>query len=152
MPKAVNITENQKKLLNIRVDPRQDALADEIIKDIKSGKRRTTKELMKTVGYSSNTATKQGTRTLTSESLRQCLLAKGLDEDRMRKVLDDAMGAGVVTTFKGDAKETDAPDYKTRLAAVNMLGEFMGLKKMVIEQKNLNVNIDAKDILDAIGD
>lgn len=150
MSSDVYITENQKKKLGLRIDPRQEALADELMKDIKSGKRRTTKEVMKAVGYSDLTASHQQTRTLTSESLRQCLLARGLDETKIHKVLDEAMGAGVVTTYKGTATETDAPDYKTRLAAVGMLGDFMGLKKVTIEQRNLNVDVDSKDLLEIL--
>lgn len=127
------------------------ALAGEMVKDIKDGKRRTGRQLMKDVGYSSVTAEKQSKRTLTSESLRSELIANGVDEQKIQRVLNEAMDANVVVVFKGQAHETKIADHATRLRSVDQLASYTGIKKQVVENRTLNLDVPPDVVRQMVG-
>lgn len=88
---------------------------------------------------------------MTSESLQLYFAENGLGEKQVQKVIADAMQANTVTVFKGDAHESDVPDHKVRIAATNLLADVTGLKKVVVENHNINVDMSADDVRGMLG-
>jgi len=134
-----------------RVDLRHEKLARELADDMKTGRYRPAKEVMEAAGYSRSVAEKSAKRTLASASFREVAESIGLTRETVAKVIQDAAQARVVVTFKGTARETDAPDHKTRLAAASLMGDFTGEKKTTVEVRSLNVNVDGDALRNALG-
>lgn len=134
-----------------RRDVRHEALARELVEDVKSGRPRPMQEVLQKVGYSRAVAEKQAKRVLDSRSFREIADSVGLGRESIAKVIQDASRAKVVVTFKGEAIETDAPDHKIRLAAASLLGDFTGDKKTIVETHNLNVNIPEDAVRKMVG-
>lgn len=63
------------------------------------------------------------------EALQEALAKKGLDINSIASVVADASRANRVAQVEGDFYETTVPDHGTRLRAVGMAAQFMGLSK-----------------------
>lgn len=129
-----------------------DALAEEITKDAErpANKRRTKEELLRVAGYT-GIAGKQKAEVWNTQGLREALARRGFGQDKMMKVLQEAAEAKIVTVFKGEAKETEAPDHAIRLRAVDQVADVMGLKKMNVQTINVDVKMEADDLKTMLG-
>ena len=134
-----------------RRDMRHDALVKELVHDAETGKPRPMKEVLEKVGYSREVARTQAKRVMTSESLQLHLAEHGLGEYQVRKVLSEAMEANTVVVFKGQAHESDVPDHRMRVGALSLLADVTGLKKVVVENHNINVDMSADAVRDMLG-
>ena len=129
-----------------------EALADEVLKDAQKepSKRRTKAELLAVAGYLPSVG-KKSAEVWNTQSLREALAKRGFTQEKMSRVLEEAADAKVVTVFKGDARETDAPDHAIRLRAVDQLADVMGLKKLTVAQLNVDVNMGEEATKDLLG-
>jgi hypothetical protein len=142
------------KTKKVAATPTQEALADVYVRELKKpkGEKKMSKQaMMEEVGMSPSTASSKSRRTFTSQGFLEALAERGITQSKMTKVFDEAMAANVVTVFKGQATETDAPDHKTRLASLSLMGDFLGMKKTTIQQLNVNVNMDDEDARTMLG-
>ncbi|RMD52272.1 hypothetical protein D6827_00340 [Candidatus Parcubacteria bacterium] len=87
----------------------------------------------------------------TSNSFRRALKEYHIDDEKIASVLKDALDAKQSAWYRGELVTSDEPDHKTRLEAVNKIAELTGLKRTVIESKNLNVNLSPEEILETLG-
>ena len=128
------------------------ALAQAIAEDAEKEpvKRRTKQELLTVAGYTGIVG-KQKAEVWSTQGLREALAARGFTQEKMSRVLEEAADAKVVTVFKGDARETDAPDHAIRLRAVDQLADVMGLKKLTVAQLNVDVNMGEEATKDLLG-
>src|SRR3990172_6691780 len=120
----------------------QRRLANEIMNAANIRENVTRTELVRRAGYAPSMADRAVGRIWDSEGLQNALAEMGITPQKMVKVLDDGMQAKVVTVFHGDAHETNAPDHSIRLKAIDQLADVMGLKKMTVEQRTINVNLE----------
>lgn len=134
-----------------RHDMRHTALAARLAYNAANGIFETMQDTMIAVGYSKTMARTGGQRVLQSASFREVAASMGLDRSAVARVVQDAMRANVVAVHKGVARETDAPDHKTRLAAASLFGDFTGEKKTVIENRNVNVDVSGTELLELLG-
>ncbi len=139
------------KAKRARRDVRHTMLVKEILLNQKREKPLTQEQMMRRVGYSKSTAHAQMRRVLSSESIKEAFEENGINPNSIQKVIKDAMNAKVVTIFKGDAFESDAPDHKVRMAAVSLAGDFTGTKKVVVESKSININAEPDDMRQLLG-
>lgn len=126
-------------------------LADATVESMASSDPVSRGELMRRVGYSSTTAKDRVARTFSSKAFLDALAARGVTQDKISKVFDDAMKANVVTVFKGQARESNVPDHKLRLQAVDKLGDFTGQKKKVVESRTVKVDLTGDDLRKSLG-
>ena len=127
-------------------------LAKQVVEVAKKGETNKTKaDLMQAAGYSGATARSSAARVWSSDGFQAALAEHGLTPAKLSKVFNDAVGANVVTIFKGNATQTDVPDHKIRLQAVSLAGDFLGAKKQVHEVKKINVNISEESMADILG-
>ena len=134
--------------------PRQEVLADIYVKELKKpkgAKRKSKEQMMLEAGFSSTNAQKKSKRTFTSQGFLEALAERGITQSKMTKVFDDAMAANVVTVYRGKVSESDVPDHKIRLQSLSLLGDFLGTKKMQIQQTNVNVNLTDDDARTMLG-
>jgi len=151
MPKVSEKTLTRHEGLKPLASTQQRKLAHEILEAASRGENVTRTELVRRAGYAPSMADRAVGRIWDSEGLQNALAELGVTPQKMVKVLDDGMQAKVVTVFHGEAFETQAPDHSIRLKAIDQLADVMGLKKMTVEQRNINVNLDGDDLLSAIG-
>ena len=138
-------TISEKKPLTMR----QKAVADRILKNAAEGKAESAAKILKDTGYKGSTL-QQPARVLQKQSL-QDYLQEHLPASLQQKVLADALNAKTVVAYKGDARETDAPDYATRLKALSLAGDFMGTKVVNIRQTSVNVNASPEELRQLLG-
>ena len=112
---------------------------------------RTKAEIMLAAGYSSRTVEKKSSAIWSAEGVQEAFAAAGLSPQFMSKIYGEAGKANVVTVFHGDAQETDAPDHSIRLRAADQIADVMGLKKMTIEQRTINVNLGGDELMASLG-
>jgi hypothetical protein len=129
-----------------------EALADGIAENARRepSKRRTKQELLAAAGYL-GTVGKQKAEVWSTKGLQEALAKRGFTNDKMSKVLAEAAEAKVVTVYRGEATETEAPDHAIRLRAVDQLSDVMGLKKMNLQTVNIDVNMQGEDVLGMLG-
>jgi len=135
-----------------RIQPKQENLARIAIKEAKNPSGKTKKQMMLEAGYSISSAQSRATRAFEGNGFKTALTKFGFTQDKINKVFDEAAQAKTVVTYKGDAIETDAPDHKTRLQAVSLLGDFTGQKIKNINVQSVNVNLNAEDMMDMLGE
>jgi len=140
--------EGEEKIKKVEFAPmlsteRQQRLAQEIVDS--KGKIDREAVLLK-VGYAPLTARKKPKEIFNSEGLQNALLDLGITPSRLLRPAQDAMDAKKGTFFQGEYCESDAPDHTVRLKGSDQIAEIMGLKKQVIENRNVNVNVEFDDI------
>ena len=133
---------------NIKKQPteRQKRLAIEIIENEKREKPLNKTQLLERSGYTTITAKASADKILSSEGLQQAFANNGIDSNRITKVLQDALEANQTSAFQGEIHKSDSPDHKIRMSALNLIGDFAGLKKINVNQTNVNVDVDRNDI------
>jgi len=140
-------------MANNKLSPteKQKRLAIEIIENDKRPVPLNKTQLLEKAGYAHATAITKQQEILTSEGLQMAFANNGITGSRITKVLDDAMQANQTSAFQGKIHKSDSPDHKIRLSALNLVGDFAGLKKLNIQSTNINVNIDKEDIEGILG-
>jgi len=133
------------------ISTKQRRLAHEILRAAEKGEDVTRTELVRRAGYAPSVANAHVGRVWDSRGVQEALAKVGVTPEKVMKVLDDAMVAKVVTVFHGDARETDAPDHAIRLRAADQIADVVGLKKMTIEQRNINVNMEMDELNAMLG-
>ena len=129
----------------------QERLANEVVKTLKSGKRRTHKEMMVDAGYSTGTAVGGVKGAFSGKAFLSALEKRGVNPTLISNTIHDALGATLTATYRGTIIQSDSPDHKTRLQAVDRLADLTGLKKTIVEKTQVNVSLDASDIRDMLG-
>ena len=141
----MNKTKEREKL-KISYSAKQKAVADAIINgDLQT---KTRQEIVRSSGYSPITAKAHTTDVFTSEGVKQALIAQGIDLNALTKPAIDAMTANKGSFFQGEYYKTKEPDHIVRLKGMDLLADITGLKKQVIENRNINVNVDYGEIAD----
>lgn len=126
-------------------------LAEVVVSNAKRKKKLTPKEMLQIAGYSPQVVRKRTAEVWSTQGLRDALANHGFTQEKMTKVLKEASEARVVAVFKGDARETEAPDHAIRLRAVDQLADVMGLKKMTLATLNVDVNMSEEDTKKLLG-
>lgn len=124
----------------------QERLALALIENEKREKPLNKTELLTSVGYTPLTAKSKQQEILTSEGLQIAFANNGIDSNRITKVLNEALEANQTSAFQGKIHKSDSPDHKIRMSALNLVGDFAGLKKLNVQQTNVNVNVEREDI------
>lgn len=137
-PKAKNLTMRQQNIVS------------RMVKNAKEGKSESAKELLLASGYSANSAENNPGKILKSQTLQE-YLQEHLPKELQQKVLAEALNAKTVVAYRGDARETDAPDYATRLKALSLVGDFMGTKIVNVRQTSVNVNASTDELRQLLG-
>ena len=83
---------------------------------------------------------------MTSEGLQKAFALNGIDPEKITNVLTQSLEANQTTAFQGEIHGSEYPDHKIRLSALNLVGDFAGLKKLNVTQTNINVNVERADI------
>lgn len=139
------------KAVKVRPTQRHKRLAAEVIENARREKPLTKKELLVLSGYSPSTIEATPFKPFTSQGFQLALREAGVTEDKMSRVIGEAMDAKVVTTFHGHAQESDAPDHAIRLRAADQLADLTGAKITKIQVQSVNVTLDAGDLAAMLG-
>ena len=124
------------------------ALAFVVAETIRKGQMKTKATMMREAGFSEHSIKKQPQLAWNSKGFIEALKAQGLGIEKIGATIGNAMEAGTVVAFKGDATETDAPDHKTRLQAAGMLAKYTGLDVARSQNVNVNVEVQTQEALD----
>ena len=130
---------------------RHQRFAAAVIENEKNGGKELVSSIARAVGYGGKTSADQIARIFSTQGVRQSFLDLGYDPSKMLSAGADALGAKKGAFFRGQYTEVEAPDHSVRLQGANFLADVLGMKKQVIENQNVNVNIDAKDIENLFG-
>lgn len=87
------------------------------------------RELLMRAGYSPTSSSANTELALTSAGFIQALKNRGVTPEAISNVYNDALGAKIVTVFKGEARESEVPDHKIRMQSAAALTELTGIKK-----------------------
>jgi hypothetical protein len=129
----------------IKITDKQKRLVEEVKKVIDRGEIVNKKEVLAKSGYTGTTLSNPS-QVFSSENMAIAFIQAGLTPHSMAKTLDDAKQAKKGTFYKGEYCESDKDDHDVRLKALNLQAEMLGIKKQVIEQKSINVNVEFDDI------
>ena len=140
-----------KRAGSVEPTTKQEALALEIIKAKTTGPVISKQEMMRNAGYSESVSRVKHSEIWSAEGLQKALADVGISPSSIGKTLQEAQEANVITVYRGEAQVTDAPDHAIRLRAVDQLSDIMGLKKMQVDQRIVNVNVEGDDALGALG-
>lgn len=139
------------KALNVRPTQKHKRLAAEVIQNTKREKPLTRTQMLMLSGYSRGTVDKTPFKPFTTQGFQVALREAGVDESKMSRVVSEAMDAKVITTFHGEARETDAPDHAIRLRAADQLADLTGAKITKIQVQSVNVNLNSDDLAQMMG-
>lgn len=109
------------------------------------------KAMLIRAGYSRVVAEKNQERVLTSASLAEALADRGITGDAIAGALKGALNANLTSTFRGEVKESDVADHKTRLSAVERIAKMTGLDKRISESRRVNVTIKDDSLKKMLG-
>jgi len=137
--------------VNIAGKSKAEILAKEVIKADEKGETVTKGELLRRSGYASTTIAKQTAKPFTTQAFQNALRVHGVNDETISGVFKDALHAKQGAWFKGKYKEADVADHKIRMESAKNLAELSGLKKIVIETHNVNVNIEGEDLRSMLG-
>lgn len=130
---------------------RQAKLADALIHNAKTGADKTRAELARQVGYSVDYVRSKPSQIFSAEGLKVALAQRGVTVDKVSEAFDAGLDAKVVTTFQGEATQTKVVDLAERRQWLSLLGDFLGMKKQVIEQKSVNVSLGPDELEQMLG-
>ena len=130
---------------------RGEALVAVVLDAARKGITKTKSQMLREAGYSERTIDKSPGHAWNTRGFLEALRNRGITTDKIGEKLSEAMNAGVVVTHKGDAKETDAPDYQTRLRATAMLAKYTGLDVQRSQNVNINVEVETQTAVDLFG-
>lgn len=122
-----------------------------VMAKIASGDEVARTEMLGFAGYGKGTLEKTPSRPFTSQGFQLALREAGVDESKMSRVVSEAMDAKVITTFHGEARESDAPDHAIRLRAADQLADLTGAKITKIQVQSVNVNLNGDDLAKMMG-
>jgi len=103
---------------------------------------------MSKAGYGEVTVRANVGDIFSSKGLQQALINLGVTPESLLTPANDAMLAKKGTFYQGEYIESESPDHAVRLKGSDQVAEILGIKKQIIEQRSVNVNVDAKDIQD----
>ena len=134
---------------NVRLTKKQEKVVEMVV-DIATGRspKMNKKEILKKAGYKSSIYAKSQADIFSSEGIKYALLDAGLTPQKMASVLGEASQAKKSSWFQGQLYKSDEPDHDIRLKALDNVANLLGLKKQVIQQNNLNVNVDYSEVAD----
>lgn len=139
------------KAVKVRPTQKHKRLAAEVIQNTKREKPLTRTQMLMLSGYSRGTVDKTPFKPFTTQGFQLALREAGVTEDKMSRVIGEAMDAKVVTTFHGHAQESDAPDHAIRLRAADQLADLTGAKITKIQVQSVNVTLDGGDLAMMLG-
>ncbi len=144
-------TKTVTKRQNIRPTQRHKRLAAEVVENTKREKPLTRTQLLTLAGYSHGTIDGTPSKPFTSQGFQKALAEAGATPDKMARVVNEAMDARAVVTYRGEARESEAPDHSIRLRAADQLADLTGAKITKVQVQSVNVNLDGSDLLTALG-
>ena len=130
---------------------RHERLADLTLETIRHGEPLNKKQLLMLSGYTGATLTKNVKQPFTSQGFQDALARRGVTADSIVSVLEEAAKAKQGSWYQGVYYEEEAPDHGIRIKAADKLMDATGLKKRVIEQRTVNVNLSGDDLRQMIG-
>jgi len=126
----------------------QEALADEVLKEEQKPPhiRASKAEILRRVGYSVNTSNANAAEIYSTKGFIAAMQRRGVLPEHLVDVATGAMQAKKGTFYRGEYIEADKLDHDTALKGAHFMADVLGLKKMVLETHNINVNVNAEDI------
>lgn len=104
------------------------------------------KNILRRLGYAEVSATKQTAELFTAKGVQNALISMGITPEKLLKPAVDALQANQTTAYQGEIYQSDVPDLTLRMKGADQIAEILGLKKQVIEQRTVNVNVEFEDI------
>lgn len=129
----------------------QDRLADEVIKNSKRETPLTKTQIARAAGYARQTVKKTPQKLFTAEGFRSALAARGITEDKITEKMDEGLDATQGSWFQGEYHKDRAPDLDQRRKYVSLMADMLGIKKHVVETRNLNITLEVDDIDELLG-
>ncbi len=131
-----------------KIRPKQQELAHALLENEgkPAAERKTATNIALSVGYARGTVDLGVNRLFSTEGLQAALLELGVSPPKLLNTGVEAMTAKKGAFFRGEYNEVDSPDHQTRLQGAHFLADVLGLKKQVIENRNVNVNVEMDDI------
>jgi hypothetical protein len=130
----------------IRPTMRAQKLAFETIANTKRKTPLSKKQLLVLSGYSKSTIEKTPFKPFSTQGFQLALQQAGATEEKLAKVVSEAMDAKTQTWFKGESIESNHVDHAIRLRAVDQLAELTGAKITKVQVQSVNLNLDASEI------
>lgn len=129
----------------IATTAKQQAIANYVVLDPKA-REKTKTSILTNFGYAISTAKTAQKEIFSAEGMQNALRTLGVTPEKLLAVGTEAMQAKKGTFYEGEYHETNAPDHEVRLKGGNFIADMFGLKKQVIEQRNVNINVAPEDI------
>jgi len=132
----------------VKIRPKQRELAHALLENERKppNEKKTATDIMLSVGYTRANVDRSVNRIFSTEGLQAALLELGVTPPKLLNTGVEAMTANKGSFYRGEYKETDNADHQTRLQGAHFLADVLGLKKQVIENRNVNVNVEMDDI------
>ena len=141
----------KKKIKPFTPQIRHVRLAAEVVENMKRPKPLTNGELLGLAGYMPGTVAAGVAKTFSSQSFQTALRNIGATEDKLARVVNEAMDAKAGNWFKGEHTESEHADHAIRLRAADQLAELTGAKITKIQLHSVNVQVDMADVLGELG-
>ncbi len=122
--------------------PKQLKLAEEVKKQPDDQRA----YLLARAGYSDASIKGSSTELYTSKGFHNALVSLGVTPEKILSPSLAALDATQTATYKGQIFASDLPDHNIRLKAADQLADILGIKKQVIEQRTINVNVDGSEV------
>jgi len=129
----------------------QEKLADGLIANAKSSKPQTRAQIARQCGYSSASIENNPAKLFSAQGLQVALAERGITSDKISDAFNEGMEAKQGSWFQGEYYQDKAPDLAERRQWLSLLGDFLGMKKQVIEQKSVNVTLDSDQVNEILG-
>ena len=136
--------------LGSKVTEKQYKLAEKVLAGETLNK--TVGDVMMSVGYAPSTIDRNQTKIFSSQGFQNALVALGATPEKILTPALDALQATQTTAYQGEITETNVPDHKIRMQGADQLAEFLGIKKQIVENRNINVNVEFQDIAELFDD
>jgi len=136
----ITITAKQEKLASVVVEH---AARKDKISPLTKG------QLVELAGYAPSSV-QDPQRAFNSKGFLAALAKRGFNMEKAAKVMEEGLEANIVTVYRGEANNTDAPDYKTRHSYLSLMGDFLGMKTQNHRVESVNVNMTASEFKDII--
>ena len=121
-------------------------LAEMAVANVKRKKPLSKKEMLVLAGYGKGTIKKTPFRPFSSQGFQVALQNMGATEEKLGRVISEAMDAKTQTWFKGESIESNHVDHAIRLRAVDQLAELTGAKITKVQVQSVNLQLDPADL------
>ena len=136
------------RLKKISISEKQDKLAEAVVENLSKpkGEKLNKTDLLKYAGYTEASAKSTMMELYSTKGFIEALNQRGVVPADLVNVAKGAMQAKKGSFFRGEYKESEYTDHDTALKGAHFVADVLGLKKVVNENRNINVNIDKDDL------